>query len=618
MKDVKWLINRLKAMKPQEMFWRVSQKFLQKKEQRNIYSLHKSVTEIPIPKGLSQLHLNIERLPINWDNEKWSPFLSLDLFGVFEYEKFINIWNAGFQTDNTWPEEPFSPTISISQRTDIGDIRTNWELNRHFQFTALAKSYYCSKGKKYLEELEELFHDWNSHNLFLHGVEWISAMELAIRINSWVYTYAFLEKAGCEERLLAELEHGVLIMTDYVMKHRARFSSANNHLIVEMYAVTLVGILTGYTPWRDGALKILTEELPRQNYPDGVNKEMSLHYQSFVMEAYGLLWLLMLKNEISVPKIWKSYLTAMSEFVADSTDDYGTTMEFGDSDEGKILDLNGTIENHYQYVLNLMGCILDSKYTDSAWHENLEWIIPEALRKEKEKYIPELVCSRKEGGYTFLRSKDRRVLIGIDHADLGFGSIAAHGHADALSFQVFVDGQPVFVDSGTYNYHVPKEKRRIFRSTNMHNTVYVTGIEQAEMLGPFLWGERFQVYPVLLESNDNYVKVSMNIIYCGVNHKRTLAYNYADLLVIEDDIGCNSEAVSLINFSPTIDYQLKDSMVDCFIANVDSSGRVLMQDVDYSSTYNTICSISQMVSYLTDGKCKIRIKFKLNEDHLHL
>ena len=38
----------------------------------------------------------------------------------------------------------FSYDIPCSQQEDIGDIRTNWELNRHFQFSALAKSYYIS------------------------------------------------------------------------------------------------------------------------------------------------------------------------------------------------------------------------------------------------------------------------------------------------------------------------------------------------------------------------------------------------------------------------------------------------------------------------------------------
>lgn len=535
MKDIKWYFNRLKAMKPRELIWRVRQKQLQKREKKAYYTLHSPVYAIPLPRKLEQLHLDIEKLSIQWSNTEWTAFTGLDLFGAFDYEDYQTAWNAGFQTQGTWPEEPYSPSISISQRAEIGDIRTNWELNRHFQISALAKSYYCTRDEGTLWELERLFQDWNRHNLFLHGVEWSSAMEAAIRVNAWVYAFAFLKKAGCEERLLAQLEHGVLLMTDHIMQHRARFSSANNHLIVEMYAVGLVGILTDYQPWRDEALRILTQELPRQNYSDGVNREMSLHYQSFVMEAYGLLWLLMTKNDIEVPQIWKSYLRAMTQFLADSTDDFGTTMEFGDSDEGKILDLNGKMDNHYQYVMNLMGCLLGMKFTQAPWHENLYWIVPEKRRKSAAAYTPGLVCSRREGGYTFLRSKDRRVLIGIDHAELGFGSIAAHGHADALSFQMSIDGQPVFVDAGTFNYHVPVEARDAFRSTRSHNTVMIDAQEQSEMLGPFIWGKRAQAELLSLWEEDGAVCVSMSC--CGHSgiHRRTMVFNQKNRLEILDE-----------------------------------------------------------------------------------
>lgn len=552
MKDYKWFINRIIAMKPQEILWRLQQKCLFKEEKKYFYSLHKPVTEIPLPQNLSDLHIDIDRLSINWDNDDWTVFQTLDLFGVYEYRQYRKKWNAGFQTENNWPEDLFSPSINISQRTDIGDIRTNWELNRHFQFAALAKSYFITKDDVYLSEFVELFYDWNERNAFLHGVEWTSAMELAIRVNSWVYAFAFLKKAGCDSSILKDLEHGILVMIFYILKHRARYSSANNHLIIEMYAVALVGIIANYAPWKEKAIKVLTEELPKQNYADGVNKEMSLHYQAFVMEAYGLLWLLMQKNQIEIPEIWHHYLSAMTEFIADSTDDFGATMEFGDNDEGKILDLRGKIDNYYQYVLNLMGCLLETNYTDTPWHENLKWIVPQNMRGKNEKYVPKLVCSRKEGGYTFLRSKDRRILIGIDHGDLGFRSIAAHGHADALSFQIFFDGKPVFVDSGTYNYHYTSKERDYYRSTVAHNTVMADGKEQSEMLGPFIWGKRAKTKLVWI--NDSKLRASSK--YGKYEHIRD--FTFADReLQINDNLGCY-DGFAFFHISPLFKLRLDD------------------------------------------------------------
>ena len=64
------------------------------------------------------------------------------------------------------------------------------------------------------------------------------------------------------------------------------------------------------------------------------------------------------KNNIKIPDSWKSYLGSMSQYLADCCGDYGEVIAFGDNDEGKILDLQGKIQDHYRYVLQLMGdCI---------------------------------------------------------------------------------------------------------------------------------------------------------------------------------------------------------------------------------------------------------------------
>ncbi len=48
MKDIKWFVNRLRAMKLKEIIWRLVQKQQQKKEQASEYSLHLPVIQIPV------------------------------------------------------------------------------------------------------------------------------------------------------------------------------------------------------------------------------------------------------------------------------------------------------------------------------------------------------------------------------------------------------------------------------------------------------------------------------------------------------------------------------------------------------------------------------------------
>lgn len=155
---------------------------------------------------------------------------------------------------------------------------------------------------------------------------------------------------------------------------------------------------------------------------------------------------------------------------------------------------------------------------------------------------------------TLLKSRDGRALIGIDHGALGFGSIAAHGHADALSFQMYLEGEPVFADPGTYIYHIDLESRNAYRRTENHNTITIDGKDQSQMLGAFLWGKRAEC--TLLEDNlrnggvltvgeedrgtlrseDSLYVEAMHDGYAPVIHKRRFDFNGENELLIKDTL----------------------------------------------------------------------------------
>lgn len=556
MADFAWLVRRLKAMSVPEVAWRVSQKAIQKSEEKRFKSRKTAVTETLFNGKLSALQLDADRLHLNWDNQHYLLNTVIPLLGGYDYETYKKQWNAGFQTEHEWPEQ-FSYALEYKQRDDIGDARTNWELNRHFQFALLAKDYAASGDSKFLYEFIELFEDWNAKNPFLWGISWTSVMEVAIRCSNWCYAWCFLKKADAPKELLIQLQTGILNMTDYIANHYSRYSSANNHLIVEAYAIGQTGVLCNYTPWIKLSVDILTRELPLQNYSDGINKELSLHYQSFYMEAMGLMMRLLIKNGIEVPAAWKPMLDKMCTYVANCMGDYGEVVVFGDDDEGKILDLQGGL-NHYRYVLGLFSLMMDKQYTklDGIDCENLHWLFSEDNWEQAQKkplYCSPLSVCYKEGGNTILRSEDRRILIGIDHAALGFGSIAAHGHADALSFQMFVEGHPVFVDPGTYIYHCDLESRSAFRKTENHNTVCIDGKDQSEMLGAFLWGRKAECELIeFAETSEQVVLKAKHTGYSPIKTERMLSFDKKGSVTIADYLaGCCSASLSYIVDSNT-------------------------------------------------------------------
>ena len=152
--------------------------------------------------------------------------------------------------------------------------------------------------------------------------------------------------------------------------------------------------------------------------------------------------------------------------------------------------------------------------------------------KKKSAYVsPDAKCYR-EGGYTLIKDQKRSIFIAIDHADLGYGTLAAHGHADALSFQMYVKGEPIFVDPGSPNYHITPQERDNYRSTYWHNTASVEHQNQSEMLGAFLWGKRATTKVVKFSQKDGTILIA-ETFYNSIRHYRRFKYKNGVLILTD-------------------------------------------------------------------------------------
>jgi uncharacterized heparinase superfamily protein len=121
----------------------------------------------------------------------------------------------------------------------------------------------------------------------------------------------------------------------------------------------------------------------------------------------------------------------------------------------------------------------------------------------------------KEAGVTFLRTADDAISVRVDHGPHGFLSTAAHGHADALAFELSIGGQPVLIDPGTYCYQGEPEWRRSFRATCTHNTLEVGGVDQAVQAGPFLWSTQPTSWVEAMSGIDGGEQAALTIAHDG-------------------------------------------------------------------------------------------------------
>jgi uncharacterized heparinase superfamily protein len=140
-----------------------------------------------------------------------------------------------------------------------------------------------------------------------------------------------------------------------------------------------------------------------------------------------------------------------------------------------------------------------------------------------------------------------RIDLAFDHGPLGYLSIAAHGHADALSLVMSIDGQPVLVDPGTFAYGTDNPWRRWFRSTAAHNTLNIEGADQSQMAGPFNWSQKAHAEllestpsPLLLRArHDGYAS------RFGAIHERTITER-PDGIAISDRLIGRAQAANLV------------------------------------------------------------------------
>jgi hypothetical protein len=71
----------------------------------------------------------------------------------------------------------------------------------------------------------------------------------------------------------------------------------------------------------------------------------------------------------------------------------------------------------------------------------------------------------------------------FDCGPFGYKPVPGHGHADALSFDLYAYGRSLIMDCGAYSYYLGENWRNYFRGTGAHNTIVVDGQDQSILMG---------------------------------------------------------------------------------------------------------------------------------------
>ena len=501
-------------------------------------------------------------------------------------------WHLDVSTGKHFPKS-FSHKIDI--RSDkFGSAKHVWEVNRLQFLHHIAWLYKTTGQRKYLELYFHHLGMWKDANPYLVGVNWYSNIEVNLRLIGWYFAWKLMDvdelcrQDPIVEEFVAEVwSHLIGEHAEYSYKHPSLCSSANNHLISE-YAGLFVAACGWDIPHKKSRLayakKGLEREILRQNTPEGVNREEAAEYIQFIDDFFLIAAVVGRREGVEFSPAYNERLHKMAEYLNAFLDCGFNYPMYGDGDDGFVLrpDAGGHFNNFKSLLVSFATYFEDASFKREGlvWDEKNDALFGEEGRKKFEALQVAPVADGNrflaESGHFIFRktnpefdgagSAGREIYMHFDAAPLGYLSIAAHGHADALSFLLHVDGKPVIVDPGTFTYHTHKELRAFFVSTLAHNTVCVNGKNQAEQAGPTMWLNHYKATVLRCDETKGIVEATHDGYKAeGVSHTRRVEFNReADEFVIKDVLKCERPASIEIPFHlhPSANVNLDGSVAE--------------------------------------------------------
>ncbi len=381
--------------------------------------------------------------------------------------------------------------------SQVGDHKVVWELNRHQHFVTLGQAWALTGDERYAETLLGRMNRWMDANPPKRGMNWASALEVGFRAISWLVALRLVRHSPALTPPRFARALGMLhVHARHLEVHLSTWFSPNTHLTGEALALVYLGAglpeLRAAQRWLGAGRAVLLRELGRQLHPDGVYFEQSSYYHRYTVDFYlHLALILETRGEALAEEVRGPLERALDYLVALVRPD-GTSSLVGDDDGGRLMVLNSRPANDFRDTVGLGGAVLGGpEYCFAAGPLPVEaaWLLGpgagERYRAAGARQPPASVLFP-DGGHAIMRSAWREDADWL-RFDCGPQGAFGHAHADALAFELVVEGRPVLEDAGTFTYVTDPALRERFRGGTMHNSVTLAGESSALSGGPFRW-----------------------------------------------------------------------------------------------------------------------------------
>lgn len=360
-------------------------------------------------------------------------------YGFYDYGKDIN-WQY-------WP---------------VKDNEVRWQLHRVYWWESMGLAYWGTGNEKYAAEWVLQFRDWAKKNpLGLSpdndSFAW-RPLEVSERLQSLTGTFnMFVSSPHFTPAFLLEFLNSYGQQAAYLPQH---YTKVGNHLLFEaqrmIYAGGFFPELKDAAAWKKSGIEVLSLEIAKQVYPDGMQFELSPTYHNasidIFLKALRMAQLSGAENDFP-PSYKKTIENMIMASINYSFPDYTFPM-FGDS-----------------WLVNKNTMLKQYQLWYEAFPENpvIRYYATDGRKGEKPPFLSRGLTTA--GFYTFRNGWDMQSTVLVLKASPP-GEF--HAQPDNGTFELWVKGRNFMPDAGCYVYSGDEEinkMRNWYRQTRVHQTL---------------------------------------------------------------------------------------------------------------------------------------------------